>query len=264
MSYIPEIPWNGTCASSITAVYYGYSVGYGPSGFCGSTQAAQDGYIGLSGGGGGPSGCATGAPTDNLIVGGSCQGYAKPSWQSGVSGIPADGVRDLPDVAMFASNGVWNHSYVFCYSDTSNAFNGGAPCVDAPVNWSSAGGTSFASPVMAGIQALVNQKMGGKQGNPNPVLYKLAASSVASSVFHSITTGDIEANCSGDVQCYGQGFVGRGRTALGSPFSGGNGALSTSSSSYAPAFNAGKGYSMATGLGSVDGYNLVLNWSKGQ
>ena len=65
---------------------------------------------------------------------------------------------------------------------------------------------------MAGIQALVNQKMGGSaQGNPNPVYYKLAASSVASSVFHSITKGDIAVNCAGDINCFGSGFVGRGR-----------------------------------------------------
>ena len=28
---------------------------------------------------------------------------------------------------------------------------------------------------MAGIQALVNQKAGGRQGNPNPTYYQLAA-----------------------------------------------------------------------------------------
>ena len=44
-----------------------------------------------------------------------------------------------------------------------------------PSTWSGAGGTSFASPIMAGIQALVNQKTGAKQGNPNPAYYKLAA-----------------------------------------------------------------------------------------
>ena len=34
------------------------------------------------------------------------------------------------------------------------------------------GGTSFASPVMAGIQALVNQNVGGPQGNPNYCLLR--------------------------------------------------------------------------------------------
>jgi subtilase family serine protease len=177
-----------------------------------------------------------------------------------VSGIPNDGVRDLPDISLFAANGVWGHYYVMCFSD---ATNGGAPCVGAPFNWSGGGGTSFSAPIMAGIQALVNQKMGSAQGNPNPVYYKLAASSAASSVFHSITTGSIVVNCAGDINCFGSGFEGRGRATPTNEFVG-NGALSTSSQTYAPAFAASSGWNFATGLGSVDAYNLILNWSKGQ
>ncbi len=51
------------------------------------------------------------------MVSGTCAGYAKPSWQS-VVGNPGDGVRDIPDVSLFAANGVWGHYYVVCYSDT--------------------------------------------------------------------------------------------------------------------------------------------------
>jgi len=116
---------------------------------------------------------------------------------------------------------------------------------------------------MAGIQALVNQKMGGPQGNPNPVYYKLAASSVASSVFHSITTGDIAVNCSGDISCFGAGFVGRGRSEPPTEFAG-NGVLSLADKTYAPAYAAGAGWNFATGLGSVDAFNLITNWSNGQ
>jgi subtilase family serine protease len=116
---------------------------------------------------------------------------------------------------------------------------------------------------MAGIQALVNEKMGGKQGNPNPVYYKLAASSAASSVFHSITKGDIVVNCAGDINCYGDQFVGRGHASPPTFFAG-NGALSTTTATYTPAFAAGSGYNLATGLGSVDAFNLITNWSKGQ
>jgi len=261
LSYIPEIPWNSTCAGSILAVYFGYSTGYGPSGFCGSDEA-QESDLTLAAGSGGPSGCATGVPAANMVVGGSCQGYSKPAWQTGVAGIPNDGVRDLPDVSLFASNGTWwNHSYLYCFSDPNN---GGAPCVGPPINWApGGGGTSYATPIMAGIQALVNQNMGGSQGNPSPVYYKLAASSVASSVFHPITTGDITVNCSGEIDCFGNGFVGRG---LATPVTGfnGNGGLSTTSQSYTPAFAAASDWNFATGLGSVDAYNLILNWSKGQ
>ena len=260
LSYIPEIPWNNSCAGSVLAVFSGYSVGYGPAGYCGSSMAQQSGALNLVAGSGGPSGCATGVPAENFVVGGSCKGYPKPSWQKGVPGIPNDGVRDLPDVSLFAANGLWGHYYVFCFSDPSS---GGSPCVGAPDQWSGAGGTSFSSPIMAGIQALVNQKMGSAQGNPNPVYYKLAASSVASSVFHSITTGDIVVNCSGEISCFGNGFAGRGRGEPLTVFDG-NGGLSTASHTYRPAFAAGSGWNFATGLGSVDAYNLILNWSKGQ
>jgi len=260
LSYIPEIPWNDSCAGSVLAAYSGFSVGYGTSGFCGSSLAQQEDTLTVVAASGGPSGCATGAPAANLVVGGSCRGYSKPSWQTGVTGIPNDGVRDIPDVALFAANGIWGHYYLYCFSDVAN---GGAQCGGPPDSWSGAGGTSFASPIMAGIQALVNQKMGGAQGNPNPVYYKLAAGSVASSVFHSITMGDIVVNCSGEIDCFGAGFVGRGRTTPTNLF-GGNGGLSTTSQSYTPAFAAAAGWSFATGLGSVDVYNLISNWSKGQ
>ena len=83
-------------------------------------------------------------------------------------GIPNDGVRDLPDVSLFAANGIWGHYYIFCYSDP---VNGGTPCTGAPSGWSGAGGTSFSAPIMAGIQALVNQMARGSQGNPNYRLY---------------------------------------------------------------------------------------------
>ena len=260
LSYIPEIPWNLSCAGSIVANYYGYSVGYGPSGFCGSSTAQQQDLFAVVAGSGGPSGCAVGVPAANLVVGGSCQGYAKPAWQTGVPGIPTDGVRDLPDVSLFASNGLWSHWYVTCFSDIAN---GGAQCTGAPINWAGAGGTSFSAPLLAGIQALVNQKMGGAQGNPNQVYYKLAASSVASSVFHSITTGDTAVNCSGEISCFGTGFEGRGRATPITLFDG-NGAVSTTSQTYTPAFAAANGWNFATGLGSVDVYNLIVNWSKGQ
>jgi hypothetical protein len=92
------------------------------------------------------------------------------------------------------------------------------------------------------------------------VYYKLAAGSLGSSVFNSITQGDIAVNCSGGQNCFGAGFEGRGRgTAFQS-----NGALSSSSGAYAPAFAAAAGWNFATGLGSVNAYNLVNNWASGQ
>ena len=93
--------------------------------------------------------------------------YPKPSWQTGI-GVPSDGVRDTPDVAMTAS--AFHDPPLFCTLGTC----GGT------------GGTSFAAPVFAGIVVLVNQSLiaRGVQtqpglGNINPTLYRLASSLTA-------------------------------------------------------------------------------------
>jgi subtilase family serine protease len=274
-SYIPEIPWNDSCASSLLAGYYGYAVGYGSSGFCNSRLAAQGGYLGVIGGGGGPSGCAAGTPSSAGIVGGTCSGYAKPSWQAGPKGIASDGVRDIPDVSLFAADGVWGHFYAYCWS---NVRSGGARCSGAPGSWSGAGGTSFASPVMAGIQALVNQSTGSPQGNPNYIYYRLASNpnytcnsaggDTGNCIFHNLSRGDIAVNCLGTADCFGSS-TGRTRGGPGGGpggppgFSGAQGALSTSTTVYSPAYAAATGWNFAVGNGSVNAYNLVTLWSHG-
>ena len=260
-SYVPEIPWNSSCASSLLASALGFSTTYGSTGFCGSTTAAQDGLQEVAAGSGGPSGCATGAPSTAGVVSGTCKGYAKPSWQTGT---PSDGVRDIPDVSLFAANGVWGHYYVFCWSHIRA---GGAACTGAPSGWAGAGGTSFSSPILAGIQALVNQHANGRQGNPNPVYYQLAATGSAvcnsstvnpvsnSCIFYNVTQGDNDVNCGGTVDCYGATASGIRRRS-GSV----NGALSTSSASYMPAYVTSAGWNFATGIGSINVYNLVMRW----
>ena len=70
LAYIPEIPWNDSCAGSVLAVSEGFSVGYGDGGYCGSSLAQQSGNITVAAGRGGPSGCATGVTAENLVVGG--------------------------------------------------------------------------------------------------------------------------------------------------------------------------------------------------
>jgi hypothetical protein len=259
-SYIPEIPWNDSCASVLIATAQGVSQTYGSDGFCNSTLGKEY-FLTTGAGSGGPSGCATGSPSVQGVVGGTCAGYAKPSWQS-VVGNPSDGVRDLPDVSLFAANGVWDHYYPFCYSDPAG---GGVPCTSAPDTWPGAGGTSFSTPIMAGIQALVNQNAGGAQGNPNPIYYQLAANEYGASgdsscnsslgntagsscVFYDVTQGDIDVNClplsgSESFNCYFDGAT--------------NGVLSTSTTSYAPAFGTTTGWDFATGIGTVNAYNLV-------
>lgn len=263
LSYVPEIPWSENCASTLAASYLGYSTTYGANGLCASALGEQ--FIGITAGGGGPSNCATGASAGGIDgtmpANGTCKGWKKPSWQN-VLGNPQDGVRDLPDVSLFASEGFWFHYYVICYSDTAN---GGAPCVGAPSNWTGAGGTSFATPIMAGMQALVNEVWGGRQGNPDPIYYSLANQEYGSRgnkacrtfaaggpawdcTFYDITVAGNEVTCIGPYNCFDPDANG-----------GIVGVLSLSDKSYQPAFTARVGWDFATGIGSVNATNLVLN-----
>jgi subtilase family serine protease len=255
-SYVPEIPWNYSCASVLISTYLGYKTPYGASGFCNSSEGTD--FYQVVGGSGGPSGCATGVPKTAGVVSGTCKGYAKPSWQV-VLGNPKDGVRDLPDVSLFAASGLWGHYYVFCDSNPSD----GETCTGAPSGWAGAGGTSFASPIMAGVQALINQyKKTSKAGNPAPTLYKLAAAEFGTAgttkcngslgnkvsstcVFYDTRLGDNDVDCV-DYNCYLDGAS--------------VGVLSTSTTKYAPAYATGNGWDFATGLGSVNVTNLVKGW----
>jgi hypothetical protein len=258
ISYIPEIPWNDSCGSVLISIALtGSPITYGPDGLCNGIFGSF--LMTTVAGGGGPSGCATGAPSvsGSGVVSGTCQGWPKPSWQS-VLGNPSDGVRDTPDVSLFAADGFWSHSYIFCWSDT---VHGGAVCAGDPSGWTPAGGTSFASPIMAGIQALVNQKTGARQGNPNPVYYQLAATEYGSSgstacdssngntvsaacVFYDVTLGDMDVDCIGSNNCFMPSV----------------GVLSTSDNSYSPAYGTTIGWDFATGIGTINAANLVNNW----
>ena len=244
LSYIPEIPWNDSCASALIYTAEGYTQSYGSSGFCNSATGKSY-FRTTASGSGGPSSYS-----------------AKPNWQS-VWGNPGDGHRDIPDVSLFAANGTWSHFLVYCLSDTAE---GGTTCdYSNPTNVLNlaAGGTSFSSPILAGIQALINQKQGGPQGNPNPVYYGLAnleygasGSSVCNSslgtgessscIFNDVTLGDIDLNCTGP-NCFGAS----GAT---------QGALSTSATTFSPAYGTNSGWDFATGLGSVNAYNLIQNY----
>lgn len=256
-SYIPETPWNNSCASALITNVLGFQVPYGTSGACNSSTGEN--YLTTSAGSGGPSACAHGTAKNAPETNGTCKGYAKPSWQQGLYGNPSDGVRDLPDVSLFAANGVWGHYYVVCYSDPKG---NGAPCTGAPSTWAGAGGTSFVAPILAGVQALINQKW-GRQGNPDYAYYTLAKTAYGKSgnascnsshetgkscVFHDVTLGDMAVNCRGTLNCYKP--------------SGTNGVLSVSSKAYEPAYRAVSGWDFATGIGTLDVNQLVQAWSR--
>ncbi len=257
LSYIPEIPWNATCASELTAKWAGYNKTYGADGACSNLGHA---YLSNTGGSGGPSACASGTPAVSGVVGGTCQGWPKPSWQSGFLGNPTDGVRDIPDVSLFASSNWWNHIYIYCNS-------GYAACGSDVSQWSTSGGTSFTAPILAGVQALVNQYTGSAQGLPNYVYYKIAAAEYGangnsncdsnkgnavdpSCIFYDVTLDNNDAPCLPDhgvfYNCYDP--------------SGAVGVMSTDNNSYQPAYKATVGWDFASGLGTVNVYNLVTNW----
>ncbi len=181
LSYIPEIPWNDSCASAlISQVLESNYTPYAASG-TGACNTAPFGaspytYVNESAASGGASNCALlngGAQAGGEgVVDPDCMGYAKPGFQSGSSlngglavyGQPTDQVRDIPDVALFAANGTWGHFQTVCWNDPAETAEGAVACTGAPSTWSGFGGTSVAAPTMAGIQALVNQKTGENWG----------------------------------------------------------------------------------------------------
>ena len=156
--------------------------------------------------------------------GGGASIYAtKPSWQTG-AGVPNDGARDVPDLAFSAS--LSHDPYLVCaVGSCVNGFG------DASGRVKVAGGTSATAPLMAAITALLVQRTGEPQGNINPRLYAIASSS--SSAFHDVTQGSTILGC--DLQSAGCPFGQFG-------------------------FQAVAGYDQTTGLGSVDGSNLINAW----
>src|SRR5262249_33080590 len=153
LGYIPETPWNdSTCAANYLA---------NPAAPCTSVDL---GGLDLHAGGGGASNCATSTTTTCTA------GYPKPAFQTALT--PADGVRDTPDISLFASDGFNNSFYIICQS---SANPNGAACslatsvTPATQNFTGVGGTSAAAPAFAGIMALVNQATGQRQGNANYV-----------------------------------------------------------------------------------------------
>jgi subtilase family serine protease len=246
--YISEVPWDdSTCAANFPTA-------------CTSVDSSGGD---ISAGSGGASNCAT------LNGSGNCSaGYAKPAYQTGVT--PADNVRDIPDISLFASNGFNNSFYIVCQSD-ANPNN--APCdlstssTSGTHNFQGVGGTSGGTPTFAAIVALVNQKTGQRQGNANYILYALgknedytkcnsssftnpATPAPASCVFYDITTGNNSVACvAGSPNCSNTGSSGFGVMVSGVTADHGN-----------PAFQAVQGYDLATGLGSINVANLLNLW----
>jgi hypothetical protein len=211
LQYIPEVAWNDDAVNG--------------------TYSPTNGG-GLSASGGGVSTFYT----------------SKPSWQKGVTGIPNDNKRDVPDIALYASPNY--PGYLYCSSDQSvwsPAGNGSSAqqgsCTNGFLDSTGgyltiAGGTSFAAPIFAGMLAIINQEAGytAGQGNVNPSLYTLASNAATyAAAFHDVTSGNNYCTAG---------------TTYGYCSSGG------ATEGYA----AGTGYDLVTGLGSVNLDALAPAW----
>ena len=203
LSYIPEDVWNESCSAA---------------------KCGQQANIWAGGGG-------------------ASSIFAKPSWQSGVAGIPNDRARDLPDISLTAAG---HDPYLVCLEASC------VPNLQGQVYLYFIYGTSAAAPSFAGIMALVNTKMALVQGNSyiaqgqaDYVLYRLAAAQTYSQCNGSNTSA-LPAN-----------------TCVFNDITSGNNAVpgeanyGTANAQYA----ATAGYDLATGLGSVNVTNLVNQWS---
>jgi hypothetical protein len=290
--YVPEVPWNDTCSSSLALGYLEQqaqsvsaptvSDAESACDFVYTNSIASGGGLGLSflvdtvGGGGGASACvvgngsdvsscassttSTGSANGNITL--VSDGWPKPSWQTGVAGIPSDGVRDLPDVSFFASDGTLSFSgYLICVSaDGACSYSSTTEPLAQEV-----GGTSVSTPAMAGVMALINQKAGSSQGSPNAELYSLAAKqtdTTCSSENGTIGDGcyfnDVDTGTNAQACDYGAEEGNPLQTGIQSP--GCKPIHSGDLIGILPGYSAGPGYDQATGLGSLNIANVVNAW----
>ena len=168
-------------------------------------------------------------------------------------------MRDVPDVSFFSGsfmgdegysqnfNAAWSicsdntvngdsSSYTDCLVNSGTAGCGGTCSIDGTVTTTTpVGGTSTAAPSMAGTLALVIQSQGGQRlGQADYAIYNIAANHPSD--FHDIAQGNNSVLCTA-------------------------GATSCGSNDFMNGYNAGTGYDLATGIGSIDVAKLVNDWA---
>jgi hypothetical protein len=251
--YIPEWPWNDSCAATATTGSLGTCTAaiINPN----SDPTAQNFGVDVVAGGGGPS---------SLTGTGGVAINPKPNYQSGINGMPAANFRQVPDVSLFSGNGTNASFYVICQQDANTGTGSSTSSCDlnSPFNdFQGVGGTSAAAPAFAGIMAMINQKTGQRQGNANYILYQLyknnaagticasAANPAGTCIFYDTVLGNNSVACAG------------GSTNCSNATSGQFGVLVDPTATTKPAFITKTGYDNATGLGSVNVTNLLNAWS---
>jgi subtilase family serine protease len=276
LGYMPEIPWDDSCTNPEALSYFAQWAQAIRKNGLGNPADPTDAetacnfvvnwwqtiysatapnnvnlssFVNTVGAGGGKSNCING---DQSTVASCTQGYPKPTWQAGVTGIPGDSARDIPDVSFFASNGFLGSAYLICVTDNGACVTSTSPTAEPTAQ--EIGGTSAASPAMAGVMALINQKAGSAQGNPNAELYALAAKQSYSSCksetgttsngcyFNDVVTGTITMACQ------------QGATNCTVAHSGDTWGLLNG-------YNATVGFDLATGLGTLNVANVVNGWT---
>jgi subtilase family serine protease len=146
--------------------------------------------------------------------GGRSAVFARPAYQDGVAGVVGQH-RGTPDISMDAS----------CATGVAVYGNNGSYPAQPP-GWSTACGTSLASPLFAGIVALADQEAGHPLGAINPALYRMAAGHAPGIV--DIRHGDNSFT-----------FTREGTTHI------------------VRGFRAQRGYDLVSGLGTVDAARFV-------
>jgi len=326
LKYVPEDVWNDTCTNALlfNLVSVNPPITTAVASCSNSTIQSGD-LVTVTGSGGGESNCTNGAATISACSGGNTQ----PAWQNGLAGVQGT-TRNVPDLSLFAGDGLFGHFYVMCEMDSVIPAGGGpgsgqdgSTCaLGANPVFNGVGGTSVSAQAFAGIMALVDQEHGA-QGNAGKFLYAIAATQsnascnastpAANCFFNDVTIGTNSAPCTpGTVDCttaaslpnvpaspapriavrtirivcaLGIGLlllVGLRRrqqrwsiaaatlAVVLSVVSVGCGGGSSSTTTVPPSgegtpegvlrgYNAGTGYDLATGLGSVNAYNLATS-----
>ena len=195
LSYIPENVWNETCTTT----------------------------------------CQSGQPPLAAGAGGASIYFAKPSWQSGVTGTNNDTVRDIPDVSLSAAA---HDPYLLCLEGSCQ------PNSQGQLFFAAVSGTSAAAPSFASVMALIDA-LNGRQGAANYILYRLAsAQQTAGTACNASNTSTLpNTACTfNDVTSGNNSVPGE----IGYP---------------SGVYSAATGYDLASGLGSLNVGNLVNNWN---
>jgi subtilase family serine protease len=172
--------------------------------------------------------------TSTLVVGGgggTSNWISQPPWQTG-TGVPATGYRNIPDLSFTAS--IHDPRYV-CFLEA----DGSGDCANH--KFITFYGTSGSTPSMAGIMALMDQALGGPQGNFAPSLYSLANTS-SFGVFNDVTvTSSGVSGCNIETPSMCNNTM----------------ALSGSNPPVVEGYQVNVGFDLATGWGSLDVGNLL-------